>query len=519
MTETVDCWYWNPNLGIEDDLEFVYETLPNGIELRKPVFTIDALDKIINGIKQARKEYLLKSDIPKVLEVIGQVNDLWMNIRYKGRRLAREVLPAVTGFSIEMVESWGFDHFLRIIKKENLPLFGKLIPDNFKKFTKLHDGLVKAYGKSKISHSNYNPEVIGHICAGNILGLPAFEMVMDKLVDAATWIKVPSEEPVFGAMYAKSIEEVDPHLAYTIAVLPFESENKIVKEFLFSKSDIVRATGGEQARRSVSEMAEKYKVPIAGHWHKFSFITIAREYLDVRAREIAELVSLDVSVWDQQGCFSPQEIFVENGGDVSPIEFAELLASEMETTSRALPKGSNSGKMQVLDGYYQYFKKEMMGEPVKIFPSSTHQWLVIYDGVTNNFEPSPLFRVIRVKPVKDIMEIPRLVKPIGSFLQTVGVAIPNDRLIPFADAIGEVGATNIRTISSMTLQKAWEPWDGRFPLHELFENDNVRWVSIDTSDIDKEIKTALERKRSIVDKRLNFDRVEEKEHSTMNLNY
>jgi len=116
------------------------------------------------------------------------------------------------------------------------------------------------------------------------------------------------------------------------------------------------------------------------------------------------------------------------------------------------------------------------------------------------------------------MEIPMLVKPIGRFLQTVGVAIPNNRLIPFADAIGEVGATNIRTISSMTLQKAWEPWDGRFPLHELFENDNVRWVSIDTSDIDKEIKTALERKRSIVDKRLNFDRSQEKEHSTMNLN-
>ena len=71
---------------------------------------------------------------------------------------------------------------------------------------------MKAYGKPHISHSNYQPEVIGHICAGNILGLAAFEMVMDKLVDAATWVKVPSEEPVFGALYAKSIEEIDPLL-------------------------------------------------------------------------------------------------------------------------------------------------------------------------------------------------------------------------------------------------------------------------------------------------------------------
>jgi hypothetical protein len=510
MGKVINCYYWNPKLGIEDNMEFTYEDIGGGIELKKPVFTIEILDKIIEGIKKARREYLLKVDIPTIIDVIGRVNNLWMDLMYKGRKIAREVLPTVTGFSVEMVESWGFDHFLSIIKKENLPLFGKLIPNNFKKFTKLNEGLVKAFGVPKVSHSNYNPEVIGHICAGNILGIAAFEIVMDKLVDAATWVKVPSEEPVFGALYAKSIEEINPKLAYTIAVLPFKSGDNDIKEFLFSKSDIVRATGGEQARRVLVQLAEKFKVPVAGHWHKFSFITIAREYLNEHAREIAELVSLDVCAWDQQGCFSPQEIYIEEGGRISPKEFARLLAEEMAITSRALPKGSKSGKMQVLDGYYQYFKKEMMGQPVKIFPSATNEWLVIYDGTTANFEPSPLFRVIRVKPVKDIMQIPKLVKPIGSFLQTIGIAIPNNRLIPFADAIGEVGATNIRTISSMTLQKAWEPWDGRFPLHELFEHDNVRWVSISTRDIDKELKAALKIKRAIVNQKLNTINKEKK---------
>jgi len=510
MTEVINCYYWNSKLGIEDNLDFIYEKIGRGIELKKPVLTIEALHKIIEGIKNARQEYLLNVDIPTVIDVIGRVNNLWMDLMYRGRKIAREVLPIITGFSVEMVESWGFNHFLSIIKKENLPLFGKLQPNNFKIFTKLNGGLVKAYGETKITHSNYNPEVIGHICAGNILGLAAFEMVMDKLVDAATWIKVPSEEPVFGALYAKSIEEVNPKLAHTIAVLPFESKDNAIKEYLFSKSDIVRVTGSEQARKGIVQLAEKYKVPVAGHWHKFSFITIAREYLNKKASEIAELVSLDVCAWDQQGCFSPQEIFVEEGGIVTPMEFARLLAQEMEITSRALPKGSKSGKMQVLDGYYQYFKKEMMGEPVKIFPSATNQWLVIYDGATTNFEPSPLFRVIRVKPVKDIMEIPKLVKPIGNFLQTVGIAIPSNRLIPFADAIGEVGATNIRTISNMTLQKAWEPWDGRFPLQELFEHDNIRWVSISTSDIENELKSALEMKRAIVNPKINTTKKEEK---------
>ena len=148
-------------------------------------------------------------------------------------------------------------------------------------------------------------------CAGNILGIAAFEMIIDKLLDTATWVKVPTEEPVFGALYARSIEVIDPNLAYTIAVLPFEGGNTEVQEFLFSQSDIVRATGGELARKNLEDLAHKHRIPIAGHWHKFSFITISKEFMDENASDIAELVSLDVSVWDQQGCFSPQEIFVE----------------------------------------------------------------------------------------------------------------------------------------------------------------------------------------------------------------
>lgn len=502
MSRTIECYFWNPSLDLDDRLDFIFEYIGNGIELKKPIFTKKALDKIINSIKQARKEYLLRVGIPQVLNAIEKVTDLWRNPNYHGRKISREILPTVTGFSEEMLESWGFGRFMSILNKENLPLFGKLHSKNYTKFTEIGDGLIRAYGNENITHSNFTPEVIGHICAGNILGIAAFEMVLDKLIDAATWIKVPSEEPVFGALYAKSIEEVDPKLAYTIAVLPFESGNKKIKEFLFSKSDIIRATGGELARKNIEKLATKHNVPVAGHWHKFSFITIARDYLNDRARNIAELVSLDVSAWDQQGCFSPQEIFVEKGGDTTPIQFAELLAEEMEITSRALPKGTRSGKMQVLDGYHQYLKKEMMGEPVKLFLSPAHQWLVIYDENNKNMEPSPLFRVIRVKPIDDIMQIPKIVKPLSTFLQTVGVAIPQDRLIAFAESIGKAGATNIRAISHMTLQKPWEPWDGRFPLHELFEHDNIRWVSISTKDIDKELKKALQLKRKIVNQRL-----------------
>ena len=498
MGKTIECYFWNPELDLENKLDFNYQDIGNGIELKRPIFSNDALDKIITDLKKKRKEFLLKMGIANILDVIGKVTDQWMNSDYSRRKFALEVLPTITGFSVEMLESLGFGYMLGLLKKEHIPLAGKLQNKNFTEFAEHGDGLVKAYGEAEITHSNYEPELIGHVCAGNILGLAPIEMVMDKLVDAATWVKVPKEEPVFGAIYAKSIEDIDPQFAYTIAILPYESKDSKVQDFLFSKSDIIRATGGQQAKKCLTDLAYKHNIPIAGHWHKFSFITIARDFMNKRAKDIAELVSFDVTAWDQQGCFSPQEIFVETGGDVSAVEFSEMLAEEMETISIRLPKGSKSGKMHVLDGYHQYLKKEMMGEPVKLFPSSTYQWLVIFDGNKPTFEPSPLFRVIKVKPIDDIMDTVSIIKPLGSFLQTVGVAIPNNRLMPFANAIGEVGATNIRTVSNMTLQRSWEPWDGRFPLQELFEHDGIRWVSINTRDIEENIKESLERKRMLV---------------------
>ena len=80
------------------------------------------LRKSLTGIKKARQDYLLNHDIPAVLDAIDKVNALWMDPGYKGRKIARDVLPTVTGFSIEMIESWGFDYFFDILKKDNLPL-------------------------------------------------------------------------------------------------------------------------------------------------------------------------------------------------------------------------------------------------------------------------------------------------------------------------------------------------------------------------------------------------------------
>src|SRR5512137_2543750 len=163
MEHLIDCFFWDPAVKFDTKLSFTSEDIGDGISLRKPVFTVEVLEKIIDRIKTARQEYLRTHDIPAVFDTIDKVNALWKNPVYQGRKIARDVLPTVTGFSIEMIESWGFDYFFDIMKKENLPLAGKLQAQNYQEFSPYNDGLVKAYGKPYISYLNYEPEVIGHI--------------------------------------------------------------------------------------------------------------------------------------------------------------------------------------------------------------------------------------------------------------------------------------------------------------------------------------------------------------------
>jgi hypothetical protein len=66
--------------------------------------------------------------------------------------------------------------------------------------------------------------------------------------------------------------------------------------------------------------------------------------------------------------------------------------------------------------------------------------------------------------------------------------------------MGEIGATNLRVISQMTLQKPWEPWDGNFPIQELFELDSIRWVSINSKNIEKDISDAIKWKHEYFEK-------------------
>ena len=437
------------------------------IKLRFPEMNPDILKKGIENIKTAR-EYLTRKTVKELVEVIDQVNSKWTNRNYDLRKEALNALPAITNFSPQMVKGC-VDGILEFLGKENLfkmleaELENPEYIDDFRP-KKGFNGLVKAYG----------PRLITNIFSGNAPALPAISLVRGLLVKSSQLGKVASEEPLFANLFAQSIEDVDKNIANTMALTYWKGGDESIETVAFNEADVVVAYGGPGAIESIRKRIPSGKKFIS-YGHKLSFGVIGREYLNEEssAREVAAKAALDTSLHDQQGCLSPHLWYVEMGGYVTPERFAELLGEEMGKINKKLPRGkiSKEAKIEIqkIRGVYDW-----MDDAKTFYPKKSTAWTVIYTK-KKEFELSCLNRVVRVKPIDDIQEVKELVAPISQYLQTIGAALYEERLLRFFDEMGKLGATRITPVGRMGYPANALPHDGSYGLRDLI----MRWVAIE----------------------------------------
>jgi hypothetical protein len=195
------------------------------------------------------------------------------------------------------------------------------------------------------------------------------------------------------------------------------------------------------------------------------------------AQEVAERAAYDASLFDQQGCLSPHLLYVEEGGEVSPREFAELVASAMERWANHLPPGSptRDEAMAVRRFRAEYEAQELAGKDVALFMSPQRlDWTVIYDA-DPRCTPSCLQRTVLVKPVADLSEVGGLVRSWRPYLQAAGVAVGPERIGVLAAQLGRVGVSRICPVGKMQAPPLIWHQEGRSLVRDL-----VRWVDLES---------------------------------------
>ena len=315
-----------------------------------------------------------------------------------------------------------------------------------------------------------------HWLAGNVQVLGMFVLVLSILTKNANVLKVSShDQGVFRQLLEafrgttfrthSGYEIAGDDLLETISVIYFPHDDHATGMAFSRMADVRIAWGGAEAVQSVAALPAKYGVSDIFMGPKLSFAVVAREMLadEHMARKLARRISVDASVFDQAGCASAHNVFVERGGAVSPELFAKLVASAMEKTAQQIPsEGMTSEQMAAVHsarGIYD-FKGIVYGD-------SDARWTVLYSDDAELHAPV-YSRVLFLHPVDDICEA---VPFVTEDIQTIGLAAAGRKAETFARKAAVRGAVRFPACGRMLDFDV--PWDG-MNLPERM----VKWITL-----------------------------------------
>jgi hypothetical protein len=281
----------------------------------------------------------------------------------------------------------------------------------------------------------------------------------------AVLVRNSRHEPLFTPWVLSAVEAVDPDLVAGTAVLVWDYDDPALQALLLRSAGLMMAAADDATIAALDGWRARCAPGLRfhRHGHKVSFATLGAGWA-TRPRA-PRLAALDSSFWDQNGCLSARVHFVE--GDASA--YAEALTGEMRALSRELPRGTTP-RRYTRRAFDAYAALTDAGD-VRLFSDYDDEFAVVVDGrpwdagVLRRAANACQGRVVVVRPVRDVMDVPRLLQalPAGN-LQSMSLLLDDGRLEPFAHAVGACGVTALRGLGRGAFpQLAWS-WDGLLPL-------------------------------------------------------
>lgn len=467
--------YWLPK---EVQLTTFGEEIIEDFQLKYPILSSEEILMIGSVVRKNRDEYLAKLSTYEIIEKIDQAVTKWLVPDYPLRKLAETLIPRITGYGAEMVRL-ELKRYIRTFRKKELLRFldeefdQPAMLDGFR--PRKSGGFTRAYG----------PKSIFHVFSGNVPGVQIWSLLMGLILKSGNLGKTSFSEPLFPVLFVRSLAEVDEKLANAIAILPWKGGTSELEEAAVNFAEAVIVYGSDKAVDAIQKMVPPAKT-FLHYGHKISLAIIGKEALtpDHYYETIFKLAE-DISIYDQQSCMAPQSVLVEAGGAVSPRQFAQMLAAELERYDKKRPRAklSDEEAMSIHRLRHQYELQSFKDGTVSVLASQHDTaWTVFYHQEPG-FAGSALNRTIHVFSSEKLEEDLQKMQPFEQYLQSCGIAVSPLRLFGMAEMLGNLGVNRMCSIGEMNRAKPGWHHDGRFNLLDL-----VRMV-----DIERNVEEDLER--------------------------
>jgi hypothetical protein len=435
-----------------------------------PRLTPDQWTALTTRVRRAACEQLKTMPVSDIIQAIDRAVQRWLDPQDPIRQLADHYLPVLTGWDPEMLRQ-GLNATLKTYRALQLHRFVVEDFDNPKLLDEFQPRPQGGWARAM------SPELLVHVWAGNVPGLPLWSLICGLLVKAGSVGKVARAEPLIAGWFAQTLAEVEPRLADCLAVVWWPGGDAATETQVFGLADHVLAYGGDD---TLADLRTRVPVgtPLQLHGHKLSLGLVSAQALGVRQAQLtARQAALDVVRYEQMGCYSPQAFYVERGGQVSPREWCDALAAELSALQHRFPRPvPDLSQAMALSSWVQSRAWADDAADVVVLGHEEDDWRVLFSEQPRVLSASALLRGVEVMAVDRLEEVPALIAPRRAWLQTLGVAAPPERLRLLAAQLGEVGVTRLCALGSMTAPTAGWHHDGRFSLLDL-----VRMVEIEHS--------------------------------------
>jgi hypothetical protein len=424
--------YFFPGTKTSEVMTRTFKNRYGKVEIEVPKLNSSLVKEIVDNLTSSRENYLKDLSSSEILSMIYKNVELWSDPNSLYRKKAEELIPVTMGFSPQMTR--------RIL-----------------------DGMMYGFKRdlSKLNVKENDTEQIFCISPG-VPGPQALTIIRGLLNKSAVFCKSSSDD-AFSSLYAQSYLNIDKRVAECIAVVPWEGgkpENQEIENFVYGergKKDAIVIFGRSGTEEIIKQKAKEAK--IISFTRGISLGVIGKEMLNKgKTDEVAIDAANAICMYDQRDCFSPQLFYVEKGGEVSPLEFSEILAKKMQNLEQEIPRGElsldASATITELMNTYQLLSLTGNLKLHEISNNGSLTGAVIFKE-DQKFEPSSSYRIVRVKPINDVSEVPDLVESLSSSLHTVGVALSEERKEKLINETKKFGV-KIKPISEMYMPSMLE---------------------------------------------------------------
>ncbi len=517
LAETTWQTYWLKGGQIASEPE------DGSIAIRWPELSLEKIEFLLQTLKKGRKV---------------RTNDLltrWQNALEKARDILQQranfmlpLLTATTGYSESMMANALGKGDLIDPVKISLALDFNPLSDKVKDWISMPGLLgkvkffpIKSFG-SYIFHLNkskyfFKPKepidmVLGY-AAGNI---PGSSLLISLLAGVANFsedrnLPAPSilirnsrHEPLFVPWILSVVEEIDPELVSNIAILIWDYENASIQKLLMSQAGLMIAAAGDETIASLENQRAKYAPSLSfhKHGHKVSFAVIDKtflhpDYSSIVNEKISDkvplLAALDSILWDQNGCLSARVHFVE--GDEE--KYAKNLLYWLRVLSREIPIGTTP--LSFAHRAFDYYMNIRDISNVNVISDYEDDFALIIDYRDWDMRQMQqvvnycMGRTIVIRPIKNLLEVAYNLKNIpGANLQSVSLAIDERKILSFAQSVGELGVTSIRSLGRAAFPQLSHSWDGYLPKDLCADRQKGYFTTIEFDDLIAEMSKTIE---------------------------